>query len=146
MVNAIRTETNSLKQMFMHLDEDETTLFYDLHPETKANVKWWLELAMRDRVGQVPVTVLAHTLEMTPMVEIAIVRPKFYRRAMIREAYLLQVFNISPEKVWRRMDDHRAREEITNALNTMLAMKRLGIQHEGFEAAIGQWMMENKNV
>ncbi|TSF71324.1 hypothetical protein FG732_27410, partial [Salmonella enterica subsp. enterica serovar London] len=85
MVTAIR-ETKSL---YDHLSEEETALFYDLLPETKANVQWWLRLALRDKVGETPVSILAHTLDMTPMIEIAITRPKFWRPGMVREAYLL---------------------------------------------------------
>ncbi|HCJ9459035.1 TPA: hypothetical protein NV912_004882, partial [Escherichia coli] len=114
-----------------------------LLPETKANVQWWLRLALRDKVGETPVSILAHTLDMTPMIEIAITRPKFWRPGMVREAYLLQRLGVDPEKCWRKMDDHRYREEITNSLNTMLAMKRLGIEHEGFESAVQAWVKRN---
>ncbi|EDI7382653.1 hypothetical protein CGA70_11910 [Salmonella enterica subsp. enterica serovar Mbandaka] len=139
MVTAIR-ETKSL---YDHLSEEETALFYDLLPETKANVQWWLRLALRDKVGETPVSILAHTLDMTPMIEITITRPKFWRPGMVREAYLLQRLGVDPEKCWRKMDDHRYREEITNSLNTMLAMKRLGIEHEGFESAVRAWVRRN---
>lgn len=139
MVTAIR-ETKSL---YDHLSEEESALFYDLLPETKANVQWWLRLALRDKVGETPVSILAHTLDMTPMIEIAITRPKFWRPGMVREAYLLQRLGVDPEKCWRKMDDHRYREEITNSLNTMLAMKRLGIEHEGFESAVQAWVKRN---
>lgn len=139
MVTAIR-ETKSL---YDHLSEEETALFYDLLPETKANVQWWLRLALRDKVGETPVSILAHTLDMTPMIEIAIARPKFWRPGMVREAYLLQRLGVDPEKCWRKMDDHCYREEITNSLNTMLAMKRLGIEHEGFESAVQAWVKRN---
>ncbi|MCT7475922.1 hypothetical protein N5V81_13145 [Escherichia coli] len=45
VITAIR-ETKSL---YDHLSEEETALFYDLLPETKANVQWWLRLALRDK-------------------------------------------------------------------------------------------------
>lgn len=107
------------------------------------SVNWYSMLFGRDRVNGTPTTIVCHLLDLTPVVQIALMKPRYYRTAMLREAYLFQVFGINPDKVWRKMDDHRFREEITNALNTMLAMKRLGIEHEGFEAAVQAWVKRN---
>ena len=42
------------------------------------------------------------------------------------------------------MNDHQFREQVVHTLNLALTMQRLGLQHEGLEAAVKQWITKNR--
>lgn len=90
------------------------------------------------------VTPLVKLLGYLPEIELPFVKPSLVRRASCREAYLLWKHNISVEKVWDRMNDHQFREQVVHTLNLSLTMQRLGLQHEGLEAAVKQWITKNR--
>lgn len=97
-----------------------------------------------DDFGKTQVTELVKLLGYLPEIELPFVKPSLVRRASCREAYLLWKHNISVEKVWDRMNDHQFREQVVHTLNLALTMQRLGLQHEGLEAAVKQWITKNR--
>ncbi|ECD5042768.1 hypothetical protein E1L24_22485 [Salmonella enterica subsp. enterica serovar Braenderup] len=94
--------------------------------------------------GNTQVTHLVKTLGYLPEIELPFVKPSLVRRASCREAYLLWKHDIAVEKVWDRMNDHQFREQVVHTLGLALAMQRLGLQHEGLEAAVKQWIKKNQ--
>lgn len=112
--------------------------------EIMRDVIWHQALFNRDRVGETYMNAVGHFLDLTPSIQIALIKPRYWRPALIREAYLLERCNVDPEKVWRKMDDHTYREEITHSLNLLLALRRQGISHEGFDSAMATWLRKHK--
>ncbi|AFQ96661.1 hypothetical protein G173_gp116 [Erwinia phage phiEaH2] len=117
---------------------------YDEESEIMRSVVWYQQLLNRDRVGETCMNIVGHFLDLTPSIQIALIKPRYWRPALIREAYLLERCGVDPEKVWRKMDDHTYREEITHSLNLLLALRRQGIHHEGFESALNTWLRKHK--
>lgn len=89
-------------------------------------------------------TILAYLLEMEPTVEIAVVKSRYLRPAIQREAAMVTWSGVKPEKVWPLMANETHREEITSTINILSCLRRQGIHHEGLEAAFTSWVRKNK--
>ncbi|QVW55280.1 hypothetical protein pEaSNUABM29_00240 [Erwinia phage pEa_SNUABM_29] len=136
--------TNPFSRFWADVDAPALSSQFDEKDHILRSIAWHSALLARDKVDGVPTRIVTHLLDMTPMIEISNLRRRYIRPAQIREAYLLEAFKVDAKKLWFKMDDHRFRAEITDALETMLALKRAGIEHEGFEAAINAWVRKNK--
>lgn len=128
-----------LTESLMRMEEEQS---HD--PSLIKALQWHSLLINRDRVNTTPVNACSHLLGLTPTIQIALIKPRYWRPALIREAYLLERCKVDPAKVWRKMDDHTYREEITHSLNLLLALRRQGIHHEGFESAMSAWQRKHK--
>ncbi|ECM7593558.1 hypothetical protein T121_23580 [Salmonella enterica subsp. enterica serovar Enteritidis] len=95
-------------------------------------------------IGGSELTRVNKLLWLIPEIELPFVKPSLWRRGACREAYMLSKFNINLEKVWEKMNDTQTREQITHTLELHLAMKRLGLEHEGLESVINQWVKRNR--
>jgi len=138
--NSRRGMTRSLlSEALLQMEESQ---YQD--PSLVRALQWHSLLVKRDRVNGVPVNACSHLLGLTPTIQIALIKPRYWRPGLIREAYLLERCKIDPAKVWRKMDDHTYREEITHSLNLLLALRRQGIHHEGFESAMSAWLRRHK--
>lgn len=115
---------------------------YGDQQEIMHNYLWFMSELNKTRLGNTHLHMIPYLLDMHPMVEVPVVRTRYVRRGMVREAYMLQWSGVNPDKVWPLMAEHQNREQITSAIHLMSRVN--SSEHEGLHSAYQSWVKDNQ--